>query len=172
METKSCAILLCNPMCFPWGYDEEDERCGALKLILMNTINFWRNDGIRSYVVPLDSGVGLYAAEILGQLREEDPSLSLTCLVPWEQQVTKWAPDLWERYFNVQARCSDVETISAERTASCELEAKLRAIDLTERVFAITAKEQEPLLEAALHYARRTGKTVLVFDSDRIAFHE
>ena len=37
--TKICAIFGCSPMCFPWGFDEEDEGCAALKLILMNRIS-------------------------------------------------------------------------------------------------------------------------------------
>ena len=37
--TKTCAIMGCSPMCFPWGFDEEDEGCAALKLILINQIS-------------------------------------------------------------------------------------------------------------------------------------
>ncbi len=33
--TKTCDIIGCSPMCFPWGFDEEDEGCAALKLILI-----------------------------------------------------------------------------------------------------------------------------------------
>ncbi len=170
MKERSCAILGPEPSRFPWGYDEEDERCGALKLILLNMINFWRVEKITSFVVALDAGIGLYAAELISGLREEDPEISLTCIVPWEEQATKWPPDLRERYFKVQAKCTDVETISSPWTATCEEEAKLRAVDLTERVFAATAAEEDPLLEVALHYARRTDKNVLIFDSGKIDF--
>ena len=65
---------------------------------------------------------------------------------------------------------SEVETISSSWTATCEEEAKLRAVDLTERVFAVTAKEEDSLLEVALHYARRVNKAVLIFDSDKTTF--
>ena len=37
--TKTCAIIGCSPLCFPWGFDEEDEGCAALKLILINQIS-------------------------------------------------------------------------------------------------------------------------------------
>ena len=130
-------------MCFLWGYDEEDERCGARKLILLSLINLWRSDGITSFVVALDAGIGLYAAEILSGLREKDPEITLTCIVPWEEQA-------------------------AQRTASCEAETKLRAIDMTERVFDVVAREEDALLEVAIHYARRIGKQILRFDSEMI----
>ena len=155
-------------MCFPWGYDEEDERYGALKLILLNMINYWRADGITSFSVPMDAGIGLYAAELLNSLREKDSELALTCIVPWEEQATKWTPELRDRYFNALARCSTVETVSFQRTATCELEAKLRAVDLTDGVYAVVTEDKDPFLETALHYARHTGKNVLVFDTEKI----
>lgn len=171
MKEKSCAILGAAPLCFPWGCDEEDERCGALKLILLNQINFWRGDGITSFVVALDAGIGLYAAEILSGLREKAPEITLTCIVPWEEQAAKWTPELRNRYYDVQAKSTKVETVSARRTASCEVEAKLRAVDLTERVFAVSAGEEDALLEVAVHYARRIGRQVLLFDSEKMDFH-
>ena len=170
MKEKSCAIMGPEPLKFPWGYDEEDERCGALKLILLNMVNFWLIEKIKSFVVVLDAGIGLYAAEIISELKEKDSEISLTCVVPWEEQAAKWPPDLRERYYNVQARCDETETVSSHWTASCEVEAKLRAIDGTERVFAVRAKEEDTLLEVALHYARRTDKNVLIFDSEKIDF--
>ena len=44
--TKSCAIIGCSPMWFPWGFDEEDEGCAALKLILINQITRLRGGGM------------------------------------------------------------------------------------------------------------------------------
>ena len=171
METKCCAILGAAPNCFPWGYDEEDERCGALKIVLLNMVNFYRAEGITAFAVALDAWVGLYAAELIGGLREEAPELSLTCFVPWEEQATKWPPELRERYFNVLAACSEVETVSSPWTASCEVEAKLQAIDSAERVFAVTAEEEDTLLALALLYARRTDKNVLIFDAVKNIFY-
>ena len=46
--TKTCAIIGCSPMCFPWGYDEEDEGCAALKLILINQISRLRGGGLHA----------------------------------------------------------------------------------------------------------------------------
>ena len=171
MNSRSCAILGPEPSRFPWGYDEEDERSGALKLILLNMVNYWLVEDIKSFIVALDAGIGLYAAELIGGLREKNPDISLKCIVPWEEQATKWTPDLRERYYNAQALCSEVETVSSEYTTSCEVGSKLRAIDLADLVFAVSAREEDPFLEIELHYARRTNKNVLVFYSEKSDFH-
>ena len=87
--TKSCAVIGCSPMCFPWGFDEEDEVCAALKLILINQITKLRGEGCTRFAVSMDCGVGLYAAEILQGLKESDDTLETIFFVPYEEQATK-----------------------------------------------------------------------------------
>ena len=114
--TKSCAIIGCSPMCFPWGFDEEDEGCAALKLILINQITRLRGEGCTRFAVSMDCGVGLYAAEILHGLKEQDDALETICYVPFEEQATKWAPELRDRYFNALAVCTEVVNAAYEKT--------------------------------------------------------
>lgn len=40
MKAKTCAILGSTPIDFPWGYDEEDERCHLMKLMLLQGISY------------------------------------------------------------------------------------------------------------------------------------
>ena len=101
--TKTCAIIGCSPMCFPWGFDEEDEGCAALKLILINQISRLRSEGCTRFAVSMDCGAGLYATEILHGLKGLEEELETICYVPYEEQATKWTPELRDRYFNALA---------------------------------------------------------------------
>lgn len=97
-----CAIIGQNPMRFPWGFDEEDDRCQKLKIELAQQIMVLRQRGVSQFLTACDCGVGLYAAEILNGLRETtDQDLMLFCYTPHEEQATKWAPYLRERYFTI-----------------------------------------------------------------------
>ena len=91
---------------YPWGFDEEDESCAALKLILMNRISKLRGEGFTRFAVSIDCGAGLYAAEIIRGLKESDEELETICYIPYEEQATKWTPELRERYFNALAACT------------------------------------------------------------------
>lgn len=160
MEEKSCAILGSPPMCFPWGYDEEDPACAALKLLLLNRITYFRSQGVTDFCVALDAGMGLYAAEIIVQLRKDDETFRLVCIVPWEGQATKWMPELRDRYFNVQASCSDVVIVSPVWTADCEIAAMLNAVDMASAVIAVSG-EGGALLPVALRYAERLNRQII-----------
>lgn len=90
-----CAIIGQHPMRFPWGFDEEDESCGKMKMELAQQIMVLRQNGVSQFLVACDCGVGLYAAEIVNGLRATtDHDLMLICYTPHEEQATKWAPYL------------------------------------------------------------------------------
>ena len=99
-------------MRFPWGFDEEDDRCQKLKMELAQQIMALRQRGVTQFLTACDCGVGLYAAEIVNGLRETaDQDLMLFCYTPHEEQATKWAPYLRERYFTMLEKCTLISVV-------------------------------------------------------------
>ena len=168
--TKTCAIIGCSPMCFPWGFDEEDEGCAALKLILVNRITRLRSEGCTRFAVSMDCGAGLYAAEILHGLKETDGELEAIFYVPYEEQATKWTPELRDRYFNALAACSEVVNVAYEKTVGCEFKAHLEAMEEADTVIAVFDPDN-PLCErvaAAVAVAEMLNKQILTLDPKTI----
>ena len=168
--TKTCAIIGSSPLCFPWGFDEEDEGCAALKLMLLNRISRLRGEGYSRFAVNMDCGVGLYATEIILGLKDSDSELETFCYVPYEEQATKWTPELRDRYFNALAMCKEVVNASFEKTVGCEFKAHLEATKEADTVIAIYDPDN-PLCEreaAALAVAEMLNKQVLTLDPKAI----
>ena len=168
--TKTCAIIGCSPMCFPWGFDEEDEGCAALKLILINQLSKLRGEGCTRFAVSMDCGVGLYTAEILHGLKEQDDALKTICYVPYEEQATKWTPELRDRYFNALAACTEVINAAYEKTVGCEFKAYLEAINEVDTVIAVYDPD-DPRCErevAAVAVAEMLNRQVLTVDPKAI----
>ena len=124
-------------MCFLWGFDEEDEGCAALKLILINQLSKLRGEGCTRFAVSMDCGVGLYTAEILRGLKEPDDALETIYYVPYEEQATKWTPELRDRYFNALAASTEVVNVAYEKTVGCEFKAYLEAMNKADAVIAV-----------------------------------
>ena len=93
-----CAVIGQPPMRFPWGFDEEDSRCCRMKLEMAQHILELCQCGVTEFQVACDPGVGLYAAEVVNALRENGSTIRLVCVLPHEEQATKWTPQLRERY--------------------------------------------------------------------------
>ena len=170
MKNHTCAILAETPMCFAWGFDEEDDVCAALKLLVRNAIFLLQNQGITRFIVPMDAGFGLYAAEAMNDLGETDIELELICYIPYEEQAVKWWPELRDRYYNALEKCAESTLISAAKTPTCEINAMLEAIDQSGTVIAVCAAEefQDQNFAAAFRYAEKTGRKVTLISPPKL----
>ena len=116
MENYRCAIIGQHPMRFPWGFDEEDTQCRRMKLELAQCIMELRQCGVVEFQVACDPGVGLYAGEIVNITKQNDEAMRLICVTPFEEQATKWTPQLRERYFDMLVDCTDLSCIDIRRS--------------------------------------------------------
>lgn len=159
-----CAIIGQHPMRFPWGFDEEDDRCRNLKIELAQQIMALRQGGVSQFLVACDCGVGLYAAEIVNGLRMTDSDLMLLCYTPHEEQATKWAPYLRERYFTMLENSTHISAVCPVDTPGAQLQAYKRIIDLADVVLTVYDTDTPPAgsgEDTALAYAL-AQKPVLV----------
>jgi len=152
-----CAVMGQHPMRFPWGFDEEDDRCRNLKMELAQQIMVLCQEGVSQFLVACDCGVGLYAAEIVNGLRATtDHDLMLICYTPYEEQATKWAPYLRERYFDMLTACTYLSAVCEVGAPDAQLQAYKRIIDLADVVLTVYDTDTPPAGSAedtALAYA-------------------
>ena len=167
-QNLTCAILGQHPMRFPWGFDEEDEGCRALKLALAQKIMELRQQGVTRFAVVADCGIGLYAGECINALRQHDPDLMLFVVTPHEEHATKWAPYLRERYFKLLADCTLMEAASLHKTPTCELDAYCKIIDYSGMVLAAydPATARGDAIDWAMEYAKECARSVALLPTD------
>lgn len=156
-----CAVMGQHPLRFPWGFDEEDDRCRKLKIELAQQIMMLRQNGVSQFLTACDCGVGLYAAELVNGLRATtDHDLMLICYTPHEEQATKWAPYLRERYFTMLEKCTYISAVCEVGAPDAQLHAYKKVIDLADVVLGVYDLESPAVGDAedrALAYAVDTA---------------
>ena len=167
---KSCAILGHNPMRFAWGFDEEAAECHDMKMELAQQIMVLRQQGVTHFSVACDYGVGLYAAEIINALRNDDSELMLFCITPYEEQATKWTPALRERYFDMLIKCTHMTAVSLHKQPDAQLEAYRAIIRQSDMVLAVydPASARGDDADKAIAYARELCKPILTIHPDTL----
>ena len=148
-----CAIIGQNPMRFPWGFDEEDDRCQKLKIELAQQIMMLRQNGVSQFLTACDCGMGLYAAEIINGLRTTDHDLMLLCYTPHEEQAAKWAPYLRERYFDVLEKCTYISAVCEAGAPDAQLQAYKKIADMVLAVYDRDTPPTGSAEDSALVYA-------------------
>lgn len=162
-----CAILGQTPAYFQWGFDEEARGCLDLKLMLLQQIMVLRQQGVTRFLVAGDYGVGLYAAEQINVLKDADSALTLICVVPHEEQATKWAPYLRERYFDMLGNCNFIDCISLHAQPNAQLLAYQKIIDTADVILTVCDMKMlcgASTEEQAILYAIQQNKRILNID--------
>ena len=165
-----CAIIGQHPMRFPWGFDEEDTKCRRMKLELAQCIMELRQCGVTEFQVACDPGVGLYAGEIVNITKQNDEAMRLVCVTPFEEQATKWTPQLRERYFNMLAGCTELDCIDFHEQPDAQLLAYQRIIKQSGVVLAVYAPDlaDGSAEDRAVAYALVLGRPVMLIHPETL----
>lgn len=77
MKVKKCAFTGHRPQSLPFGFNESDERCIALKQTLRaEIIRLIEQEGVTHFISGMALGVDIYAAEIVLGLKSNYEGIS------------------------------------------------------------------------------------------------
>ena len=159
METV-CAFTGHRPSKLPWGYDESDPRCLALKSRLYDVLEAVCSTGVRSFVCGMAAGCDLYFAEALLSLRRDYPDIYLEAAVPYAGQADAWAPALRARYRRILLRCSEQTVLRQTYSRECMMERNRYMVDKCSILVACCDGRPGGTL-STLRYAARLDKEII-----------
>lgn len=114
-----CAFTGHRPQRLPWGTDEGDPRCQALKQMLSLAISQAVERGAVTFLCGMARGCDTYFAEAVLAHMAVDPRLKLIAMVPCPQQADRWNDADRVRYASLLTRCSDVVILEPEYRSGC-----------------------------------------------------
>ena len=163
-----CALVGHSPIRFRFGWDEEDEDCIRLKLVLLQQIQKLIRNGVTQFITACDPGVGLWCGEIVNALRDGKDDLQLYCALPHEEQSTKWAPYLRERYFEMLEKCTYMNAVTRRKTPTSQIDAYKYIIDQSDIVLAVydCASARGDDVDKAMNYAEKEKRPVVLIHPD------
>jgi uncharacterized phage-like protein YoqJ len=106
----TCCFTGHRPEKLPWGDDELDPRCLALKASMGRELEGLYRRGYRHFISGMARGADLYFAEAALRLREKYPDLTVEGAVPCVSQAERWSPEERRRWRICLDRC-DLETV-------------------------------------------------------------
>lgn len=110
---SACAFTGHRPNKLPWGYDETDDRCLALKKRMVDAIEVAYEQGYRHFICGMALGCDLYFCEAALALRERHEDVTIEAAIPCPGQASRWPQKERERYDAMVTAC-DYETVIAQ----------------------------------------------------------
>ena len=161
----SCCFSGHRPGKLPWGDDEGDRRCLALKERLWNEMEAAYEQGYRHFICGMARGVDTYCAEIVLALRPQYPDLTLEAAIPCPSQCGGWTPEQQARWHAIVDRC-DFETVVQDRYGpGCMQRRNRYMVDHAARLIAVF-DGQDGGTRRTVEYALRSGLEVVYVDAE------
>jgi uncharacterized phage-like protein YoqJ len=172
MDEPACAFVGHHPMRFDFGYNEEEPLCIIIKKAMKLQILALYQSGVKAFYTDCDLLVGLWAGELVIELMDENPDdhdLYLCCVLPYEEQSRKWPECFRDRYFDLTAKSSYNELISAQETDKCRQQCGRYLVDHAQYMIAVYDNGNVTRIEVAAYtmaYARRKGRKIIYINPD------
>lgn len=165
---RACAFTGHRPKKLPWGYNEADVRCVALKAALEREIRLLIQEGVTDFLSGMAEGVDLLAAEIVLHLRSEYSSVKLHCLLPYKGQEAEWPAASQARYHAILAEADSIIYVSRIFRKNGMLERNHFLAAHSDVLLAVYNGEYRGGTAATIRYAQKLGHSVIILDANKI----
>ncbi len=119
MERRStCAFTGNRPQKLPWGEDETDYRCIAVKNRICEEITAAIERGYNTFISGMALGGDTYFAEEVLKLRNTY-NIKLVCAVPFPDQCKGWSKQDIDRYYEILSQADETVILSEHYSKYC-----------------------------------------------------
>ena len=164
MIEKCCAFTGHRPQKFPWGYDETDPRCVALKKALTEQIAKLMEAGYTDFFSGMAEGTDTWAALAVLALKKENPALKLHCVLPCPGQADWWSASARELYFSILEQADEIVYVSREYSEDCMLERNRYLVNHADCLLAVYNGERRGGTAMTVRYAQKLGRKIIIIE--------
>ena len=159
----SCSFSGHRPEKLPWGDNERDERCLALKDSIRQMVEKAYADGYRHFICGMARGCDTYFCEEVLQLRRRVQDITLEAAIPCLSQSDGWTAEQQARYRDLLDLCNYRTVVQEKYDPGCMHRRNRYMVDRSSLVIAA----YDGLLGGTMQtlaYAMRSGLEVRIID--------
>lgn len=162
MEEKepACAFTGHRVEKLPWGANERDVRCAALKEQIADAVEAVYRSGVRHFLCGMATGCDMYFCEAVLALRAEHEGVTLEAAIPWEGQSESWPETLRRRYDRLVTECDYYTLVCHSYTPDCLMRRNRYMVDNATVLIAAYSGKPGGTMNTLL-YAMRQGLEII-----------
>jgi len=163
LRETACCFTGHRPSKLPWGEDERDPRCLALKRELKDRIEDAYLRGYRHFICGMALGCDLYFCEAALELREEKyPELEVEAAIPFPGQSDRWSGEHQERYQDLLDRCNWETVVQRRYDPGCMMRRNRYMVDHSSLVIAVFDGNPGGTLNTLAYAMKQKVKTEII----------
>lgn len=142
-----------RPEKLPWGTDETDVRCAALKIQIKRAVE---RSGADTFACGMARGCDFYFAEAVLECRRGGQNIRLEAYLPCPSQPDRWSAADRQRYEMLLKECDAVHMVEPSYSEGCMLRRNRAMIDRADGLLTVWDGSSGGT-QAAVRYAGRRG---------------
>ena len=159
-----CAFTGHRPERLPWGLNEADPRCAALKTLLRRTVREVYDRGFHTFLCGMARGCDQYFAEaVLAVKADGARDAQLCAMIPCPSQPDGWDAASVARYWALLDACDRIEVLEDHYSPGCMLRRNRYMVDRSSRLIAV----YDGMLGGTMYtlaYAMKQGLDIITLD--------
>ncbi len=159
----TCCFTGHRPLRLPWGMNESDPRCIALKEQLAASLEGIYESGYRHFLCGMAIGCDTYFAKAVLSLRDKHPDVILEAAVPCDSQSEKWNRQQKACYEELLSACDTVTYVSHAYHPDCMMQRNEYMIDHSSLLLACFNGRSSGTMKTIL-YAERCGVQTIILE--------
>lgn len=165
MEKQPAACFTGHrPQKLPCSFNEDHPACLKIKRSLENAVIFLiEQKNVTRFISGAALGVDTWAMEIVLDLKEDYPNITLEAAIPCRSQTCSWNVKSKERHDRLLASCDKVTLLQEEYTPDCMMKRNKYMVDQSDYVVAVWNGAAGGTANT-LRYARALGKKICRID--------
>lgn len=148
-----------RPEKLPWGTEESDPRCAALKLQIAEEVARAADRGRTTFLCGMARGCDFWCAEAVLSLKQTRPELRLEAYLPCPSQPDRWPEEDRARYERLLLQCDAVYMVEPVYSEGCMLRRNQAMIHRCDELLTVWDGSRGGTA-AAIRYAHKLGKPV------------
>ena len=136
-RSQTCCFTGHRPAKLPWGSDERDPRCLALKRSILRELERLYRLGYRHFISGMALGCDLYFAEAVLELKQSKQELVLEAVIPCSGQADRWAETDRARYGQLLQQCDVLTVLEDSYSDGCMLRRNRSMIDRADLLISV-----------------------------------
>lgn len=138
MKGLICCFTGHRPQNLPFSFNGHDERCLKLKAAIKNEIvRLIEENTVTKFISGMAIGIDIFLAEIVLDLKEIYPQITLECAIPCENQAAKWNESSRNRYYDILEKSDEMTMLQTHYTKNCMQKRNEYMVDNSDFVIAV-----------------------------------
>lgn len=164
-------LMLNNRICFFTGNRMHTEirnsnNCSDLILLKEIIRQLFINailNGYNNFISGVAMGFDTICAEIVIELKEKYPEVTLEIAIPYETYTVKWNDNDKERFFNIVAKCDKETMLQTRYTIDCNIKRNKYMIKKSDFIVVVNNGKHDYILQM-INYAKKLKKRIVCID--------